>query len=84
MIRPMTIAASFAAALAFGPMPAVAQEIELHGAVQFDDNHAFNKALLKFEELTKQCYGKPIKFVLHRNSELGLEKDYFNYMSQGV
>jgi tripartite ATP-independent transporter DctP family solute receptor len=84
MIRPMTIAAGFAAALAFGPIPAVAQEIELHGAVQFDDNHAFNKALLKFQELTAQCYDKPIKFVLHRNSELGLEKDYFNYMSQGV
>ncbi|MCB1813206.1 MAG: TRAP transporter substrate-binding protein DctP, partial [Candidatus Competibacteraceae bacterium] len=53
-------------------------------AVQFDDNHAFNKALLKFEELTKACYGKPIEFVLHRNSELGLEKDYFAYMNQGI
>jgi TRAP-type transport system periplasmic protein len=64
--------------------PAGAQEIELHGAVQFDDNHAFNKALLKFEELTAACYAEPIKFVLHRNSELGLEKDYFNFMSKGV
>ena len=52
--------------------------------MQFDDNHAFNKALLKFEELTKACYGKPIEFVLHRNSELGLEKDYFAYMNQGI
>ncbi len=68
----------------FGTMPASAEEIELHGAVQFDDNHAFNKALLKFQELTAACYQKPIKFVLHRNSELGLEKDYFNYMSKGV
>jgi TRAP-type C4-dicarboxylate transport system substrate-binding protein len=75
MIRRTTIAASLAAALAFGLTPAGAQDIELHGAVQFDDNHAFNKALLKFEELTKACYGKPINFVLHRNSELGLEKD---------
>ena len=58
--------------------------ITLHGAVQFNDNHAFNKALLKFEELVKQYYGKPINFVLHRNSELGLEKDYFAYMNQGV
>lgn len=84
MIRRTTIAASLAAALAFVSPPASAQDIELHGAVQFDDNHAFNKALLKFEEVTKACYGKPINFVLHRNSELGLEKDYFNYMSQGV
>ena len=58
--------------------------ITLHGAVQFNDTHAFNKSLLKFEELVKQYYGKPINFVLHRNSELGLEKDYFAYMNQGV
>jgi len=58
--------------------------ITLHGAVQFNDEHAFNKALLKFEDLVKQYYGKPISFVLHRNSELGLEKDYFAYMNQGI
>jgi len=58
--------------------------ITLHGAVQFDDSHPFNKALLKFQELTAKYYGKPITFVLHRNSELGLEKDYFAYMSQGI
>ena len=61
-----------------------ADTITLHGAVQFNDEHPYNKALLKFEELVKKYYGKPIKFVLHRNSELGLEKDYFAYMSQGV
>ena len=62
--------------------PAAAQ-VTLHGAVQFNDDHAFNKALLKFEELVKMYYGKPVSFVLHRNSELGLEKDYFAYMNQG-
>ena len=60
-----------------------AQPITLHGAVQFNDDHAFNKALLRFEELVKKYYGKPINFVLHRNSELGLEKQYFEYMAQG-
>ena len=60
------------------------QPITLHGAVQFSDDHPFNKALLKFEELVKKYYGKPINFVLHRNSELGIEPDYFNYLSQGV
>jgi TRAP-type transport system periplasmic protein len=65
--------------------PARAQQaITLHGAVQFNDDHAFNKALLKFEELVKTYYGKPVNFVLHRNSELGLEKDYFAYMNQGI
>ena len=60
-----------------------AETITLHGAVQFNDEHAFNKTLLKFEELTKKYYGKPVNFVLHRNSELGLEKDYFVYLNQG-
>ena len=61
-----------------------AETITLHGAVQFNDDHAFNKTLLKFEELVKKYYGKPINFVLHRNSELGTEKDYFAYLSQGI
>jgi tripartite ATP-independent transporter DctP family solute receptor len=79
--------ACFVAAVVALPIatPAQTQQvITLHGAVQFNDDHAFNKALLKFEELVKQYYGKPINFVLHRNSALGLEKDYFAYMNQGI
>ncbi len=73
---------ALSAALAFG---ASAQApITLHGASQFNDDHAFTKAMVKFEQLVKQYYGKPINFVLHKNSELGLEKDYFAYMNQGV
>jgi tripartite ATP-independent transporter DctP family solute receptor len=64
--------------------PAAAQQvITLNGAVQFNDDHAFTKALAKFEELVKKYYGKPINFVLHKNSSLGLEKQYFEYMAQG-
>jgi len=74
----------FAAAL-FMIVPAHSEEaITLHGAVQFADEHTFNQSLLKFAELTKKYYGKPVNFVLHRNSELGLEKDYFAYMNQGI
>ena len=62
---------------------AQAQAITLNGAVQFNDDHAFTKALVKFEELVKQYYGKPISFNLHKNSALGLEKQYFEYMAQG-
>jgi tripartite ATP-independent transporter DctP family solute receptor len=67
-------------------LPAIARAqatITLNGAVQFNDDHAFTKALVKFEELTKEYYGKPINFVLHKNSSLGLEKQYFEYMAQG-
>ncbi|HEX9898877.1 MAG TPA: TRAP transporter substrate-binding protein, partial [Candidatus Methylomirabilis sp.] len=64
--------------------PAMAQVITLRGASQFDDTHSYNQNMLKFEEETKKCYKKPVNFVLHRNRELGLEKDYFAYMSQGI
>ena len=74
--------AALAAGVSFGA--AAQAPITLHGASQFNDDHAFTKALVKFEQLVKQYYGKPINFVLHKNSELGLEKDYFAYMNQGV
>lgn len=73
--------ASLGAVLSFGS--AQAQTITLNGAVQFNDDHAFTKALVKFEELVKQYYGKPVNFSLHKNSSLGLEKQYFEYMAQG-
>jgi tripartite ATP-independent transporter DctP family solute receptor len=76
----------FAGLVALGLLagPAAAQQvITLNGAVQFNDDHAFTKALAKFEELVKKYYGKPINFVLHKNSSLGLEKQYFEYMAQG-
>jgi len=64
-------------------IPAAAQPVTLHGASQFNDDHAFTKAMVRFEELVKKYYGKPVNFVLHKNSELGLEKQYFEYMAQG-
>jgi TRAP-type transport system periplasmic protein len=57
--------------------------ITLNGASQFNDDHAFTKSMVKFEELVKKYYGKPVNFVLHKNSSLGLEKQYFEYMAQG-
>ena len=85
MLQRRTFIRSAAAAAITAPFvgSAQSQAVTLHGAVQFNDDHAFNKALLKFEELVKQYYGKLINFVLHRNSELGLEKQYFEYMAQG-
>jgi tripartite ATP-independent transporter DctP family solute receptor len=83
-MRRHVITGALALAAGLAPALASAQEtITLHGASQFNDDHAFTKAMVKFEELVKDCYGKPIEFVLHKNSELGLEKQYFEYMSQG-
>ena len=81
-----TLVGSLAAASLAAPFVSTARAqapLTLNGAVQFNDDHAFNKALLKFEELVKKYYGKPVNFVLHRNSSLGLEKQYFEYMAQG-
>jgi TRAP-type transport system periplasmic protein len=77
------IAAAAVAAFALAPPAQAQQVITLNGAVQFNDDHAFTKALVRFEELVKKYYGKPINFVLHKNSSLGLEKQYFEYMAQG-
>ncbi|MCX7229128.1 MAG: TRAP transporter substrate-binding protein [Burkholderiales bacterium] len=57
--------------------------ITLNGASQFNDDHAFTKCMVRFEELVKKYYAKPINFVIHKNSSLGLEKQYFEYMAQG-
>ncbi|MET0681179.1 MAG: TRAP transporter substrate-binding protein [Burkholderiales bacterium] len=76
-----TVAAGAVAAALAGA--AQAQTITLNGAVQFNDDHAFTKSLMRFEELVKKYYGKPVTFTLHKNSSLGLEKQYFEYMAQG-
>jgi TRAP-type transport system periplasmic protein len=83
-LRTALVVGAIAAVSAIIPSARAQDAVTLHGAVQFNDDHAFNKALLRFEALIKQYYGKPINFVLHRNSELGLEKEYFAYMNQGI
>jgi TRAP-type transport system periplasmic protein len=79
----MKVKLLFAAVASALSLQAGAQTVTLHGASQFNDDHAFTKAMVRFEELVKKYYGKPVNFVLHKNSELGLEKDYFAYMNQG-
>jgi len=63
-----------------------AETITLHGASQFDESHAFTRLMRKFEALTRLYYTGPheLEFVMHLNSELGLEKDYVAYMNQGI
>ena len=57
--------------------------ILLKGASQFGESHAFTRTLRKFAELVEVYSDEAIEFELYLNSELGLEKDYFAYMSQG-
>jgi TRAP-type C4-dicarboxylate transport system substrate-binding protein len=65
-------------------MAVPAQAVTLIGAVQFNEDHAFTKALREFERVAGECSGGSLEFDLHMNSELGLEKDYFENMSQGI
>ncbi len=75
-----------AVALALAATAASAETITLVGASQFDEDHAFTKTMRRFEELVQEYYEgeDEVVFELHLNSELGLEKDYFEYMSQGI
>ena len=72
--------AAIGAALSFNVN---AQGQTLHGAVQFPDEHVFTRTLVRFQELVDKYSGKKTNWVLHKNSELGLEKQYFEYMAQG-
>ncbi|WP_439551194.1 TRAP transporter substrate-binding protein [Falsiroseomonas sp.] len=73
-----------ASGLLAAPSVVIAQApITLNGASQFNDDHVFNRCMTRFEELVKQYYGRPINFVMHKNSSLGLEKQFFEYMSAG-
>jgi tripartite ATP-independent transporter DctP family solute receptor len=58
-------------------------QLTMHGAVQFPDEHVFTRTLVRFQELVDKYSGKKTNWVLHKNSELGLEKQYFEYMAQG-
>jgi tripartite ATP-independent transporter DctP family solute receptor len=79
----MKVKLLFAAVAATFALQAGAQEITLHGASQFPDEHVFTRTLVRFQELVVKYSGKKINWVLHKNSELGLEKQYFEYMAQG-
>ena len=63
---------------------AYAQDVTLRGASMFDDNHAFTKTMRKFADLVGENYDGSVEFDLRLNGELGVEKDYVNFLQQGV
>ncbi|MFW5680753.1 MAG: TRAP transporter substrate-binding protein [Pseudomonadota bacterium] len=79
MLRTLALGTLCASLLA-----APASAVTLVGASQFNEDHAFTKAMRKFEEEVQACYDGDVEFRMHLNSELGLEKDYFENMSQGI
>lgn len=63
---------------------ASAADITLRGASLFDNEHAYSKTLIKFGELVNEQSEDNITFDLRGNSELGIEPDYVNFLTQGV
>lgn len=69
---------------AFAVMATSAEAVTLRGASQFDEDHAFTKTMRKFEELVQEYYDGDVEFILYTQSELGLERDYFQFMAEGI
>jgi len=63
---------------------AQAADVTLKGASLFDNDHAYSKTLIKFSELVNEYYEGDVAFDLRGNSELGIEPDYVNFLTQGV
>ncbi len=61
-----------------------AADMTLRGASLFDNEHAYSKTLIKLGELVNEYSDQDIEFDLRGNSELGIEPDYVNFLTQGV
>ena len=83
-VKKLAVSLPLAAVLGAAATTTFAQEVTLRGASMFDEKHAFTKTMVKFGELVDQYYDGDVKFDLRLNGELGVEKDYANFLQQGV
>lgn len=61
-----------------------AAPIKLVGATQLPDTYVFYKTLVVFSDKLKEYYKGPLEIDLHHSGAVGTEKDYIEYMIQGV
>lgn len=54
------------------------------GATQQPEEHIYTQALIKFGELLEEYYDGEVEVVVHHSGDLGGEKDFFEFMMQGV
>ena len=78
-----------AACVASGVAPLIgadarAEGVALKAASHLPSEHVYTQALERFLRLVAEYAGQPVSSALHRNAELGGDKDYFIYMSQGI
>ena len=63
---------------------AAEKPIRLVGATQLPDDYVFYRTMQHFAEKLKEYYKGPLEIDLHHSGDLGTEKDFFEFMSQGV
>ena len=62
-----------------------AQEpVKLVLATMLPQEHVFFRTLVFFADKVKEYYDGPVEFELHHSGDLGTEKDFFEYMRQGI
>lgn len=76
--------AAIAGAIVVSSTAVQAADVTMRGASLFDNEHAYSKTLIRFGELVNKHSGKDVEFDLRGNSELGIEPDYVNFLTQGV
>lgn len=83
-IKKTLICAVVAGCASLAGTAAHAAELTLRGASLFDNEHAYSKTLIRFGELVTEAASDDVTFDLRGNSELGIEPDYVNFLTQGV
>jgi TRAP-type C4-dicarboxylate transport system substrate-binding protein len=67
-----------------GAEGAADKPLHLVGATQLPSDYVFYKTLVVFKDKVLQYYQKPIEIDLHHSGEIGTEKDFIEFMIQGV
>jgi tripartite ATP-independent transporter DctP family solute receptor len=64
--------------------PANAGTLKMKGAHYFDDDHAWNKVMLKFRDVIRAKTNGALDLEIYNRGVLGSEKDYIQNMMQGA
>ncbi len=71
-------------ATASGKADGEAEKYVIVGATQQPEEHIYTQAQIKFGEFLKNYYDGDVEVVVHHSGDLGGEKDFFEFMMQGV
>lgn len=71
-------------AVASGSGEAQQESYTIVGATQQPPDHIYTQALIRFGDLLKEYYDGDVEVVVHHSGDLGGEKDFFEFMMQGV